>query len=110
MLLKRYVADPRQADDTLILKAAWDTVPNVPAMFFLFRGMAGLGFGFIAFFGAAFWCASTCRFRRRWFLKLAVVAIPLPWLAIEAAGCWPKSGASPGRWTACCPRSWVPLR
>ncbi|GHC90729.1 cytochrome ubiquinol oxidase subunit I [Novosphingobium pokkalii] len=95
MLLKRYVADPRQADDTLILKAAWDTVPNVPAMFFLFRGMAGLGFGFIAFFGAAFWCASTCRFRRRWFLKLAVVAIPLPWLAIEAGWVLAEIGRQP---------------
>ncbi len=95
MLLKRYVADPRRADDALILKAAWDTVPNVPVMFFLFRGMAALGFGFIALFGAAFWCASTCRFRRRWFLKLAVVAIPLPWLAIEAGWVLAEIGRQP---------------
>jgi cytochrome d ubiquinol oxidase subunit I len=53
LLLKRYVADPRKADDATITKAAWDTVPNVPVMFFLFRFMAGLGFGFIAFFGMA---------------------------------------------------------
>jgi cytochrome d ubiquinol oxidase subunit I len=62
MLLKRYVSDPRKADDKLILKAAWDTVPNVPVMFFLFRGMAALGFGFIAFFAMAFYCASACQF------------------------------------------------
>jgi cytochrome bd ubiquinol oxidase subunit I len=75
MLLKRYVADPRKADDRLILKAAWDTVPNVPVMFFLFRGMAALGFGFIAFFAMAFYCASACQFATRWFLKLAPWAV-----------------------------------
>jgi hypothetical protein len=58
LLLKRHLADPRQASDAQILKAAWDTVPNVPVMFWLFRFMAGLGFFFIAFFAAAFWCAS----------------------------------------------------
>ncbi|NBC37187.1 cytochrome bd-I ubiquinol oxidase subunit CydA [Novosphingobium sp. FSY-8] len=95
MLLKRYVADPRKADDGLILKAAWDTVPNVPVMFFLFRGMAALGFGFIAYFAMAFYCASACRFSKRWFLKLAVVMIPLPWIAIEAGWVLAEIGRQP---------------
>ncbi|WP_171798826.1 MULTISPECIES: cytochrome ubiquinol oxidase subunit I [unclassified Novosphingobium] len=95
MLLKRYVADPRKADDQLILKAAWDTVPNVPVMFFLFRGMAALGFGFIAFFGMAFYCASACQFSKRWFLKLAVVMIPLPWIAIESGWVLAEIGRQP---------------
>ncbi|GHD00522.1 cytochrome ubiquinol oxidase subunit I [Novosphingobium pokkalii] len=95
MLLKRYVADPRKADDQLILKAAWDTVPNVPVMFFLFRGMAALGFGFIAFFAMAFYCASACQFSKRWFLKLAVVMIPLPWIAIESGWVLAEIGRQP---------------
>jgi cytochrome d ubiquinol oxidase subunit I len=95
LLLKRYVADPRQADDKLILKAAWDTVPNVPVMFFLFRGMAALGFGFIAFFVMAFYCASACQFSKRWFLKLAVVMIPLPWIAIESGWVLAEIGRQP---------------
>jgi cytochrome d ubiquinol oxidase subunit I len=41
-------------------------------MFFLFRGMALIGFGFIAFFAIAFWRASACQFSSTWFLKLAV--------------------------------------
>ena len=95
LLLKRYVADPRKADEATITRAAWDTVPTVPVMFFLFRFMAGLGFAFIAFFAASFYCASTSRFRRRWFLKLAVFMIPLPWLAIEFGWVLAEIGRQP---------------
>jgi cytochrome d ubiquinol oxidase subunit I len=95
LLLKRYVADPRKADEATITKAAWDTVPNVPVMFFLFRFMAGLGFGFIAFFGMAFYCASACQFRKRWFLKLAIFMIPLPWVAIEFGWVLAEIGRQP---------------
>ncbi|WP_109806225.1 cytochrome ubiquinol oxidase subunit I [Sphingosinithalassobacter portus] len=83
LLLKRYVEDPRQADAAAIDKAAWSTVPNVPALFWLFRGMAGLGFFFIAFFGLALIFANTRRFDRKWFLRAAVLIIPLPWIAAE---------------------------
>jgi cytochrome bd ubiquinol oxidase subunit I len=95
LLLKRYVADPRQATNDQILRAAADTIPNVPVMFWLFRGMAGLGFGFIAYFAAAFWCASACHFSKRWFLKLAVVMMPLPWLAIEGGWVLAEIGRQP---------------
>lgn len=95
LLLKRYVADPRKADEATITKAAWDTVPNVPVMFFLFRFMAGLGFGFIAFFGLAFYCASACQFRKRWFLKLALFVMPLPWVAIEFGWVLAEIGRQP---------------
>ncbi|MBU2136755.1 MAG: cytochrome ubiquinol oxidase subunit I, partial [Alphaproteobacteria bacterium] len=44
MLLRRYVDDPRKADAAAISTAAWDTVPNVPLMFWSFRIMAGIGF------------------------------------------------------------------
>lgn len=83
MLLKRYVADPRRADASTVDKAAWSTVPNVPALFWLFRGMAGLGFLFIGFFGVALVMANTRRFDRKWFLRAAVLMIPLPWIAAE---------------------------
>ncbi len=95
LLLKRHLADPRQASDAQILKAAWDTVPNVPVMFWLFRFMAGLGFFFIAFFAAAFWCASVCQFNRTWFLRVAVAIIPLPWLAIEFGWVLAEIGRQP---------------
>ncbi|WP_067734031.1 cytochrome ubiquinol oxidase subunit I [Novosphingobium naphthalenivorans] len=95
MLLKRYVADPRQASEQQILMAAKDTIPNVPVMFWLFRMMAGIGFFFIAFFGLAFYCASVCQFNKRWFLKLAVAIMPLPWLAIEGGWVLAEIGRQP---------------
>ena len=95
MLLKRHVADPRAASDQQILLAAKDTIPNVPVMFWLFRIMAGLGFFFIGFFALAFYCASACGFNQRWFLKLAVAIMPLPWIAIEFGWMLAEIGRQP---------------
>ncbi len=100
LLLKRFVADPRQATPQDIEKAAWSTVPNVPVMFWVFRAMAGLGFFFIAFFGAAFWMASirklNCDSRFcRTFLRAAVWGIPLPWIAIEFGWILAEIGRQP---------------
>lgn len=95
LLLKRQVADPRTASDTQILVAAKDTIPNVPVMFWLFRLMAGLGFFLIGFFALAFYCASVCQFERRWFLRVAVAIIPLPWIAIEFGWVLAEIGRQP---------------
>ncbi|MBN8830352.1 MAG: cytochrome ubiquinol oxidase subunit I [Sphingomonadales bacterium] len=95
MLLKRHVADPRAATDQQIMLAAKDTIPNVPLMFWLFRIMAGLGFFFIGFFALAFYCASACQFSKRWFLKIAVAIMPLPWIAIEFGWMLAEIGRQP---------------
>jgi cytochrome bd ubiquinol oxidase subunit I len=83
LLLKRYLADPRQADDTTIAKAARDTVPGVGPLFWGFRIMVALGFVFIGLFLAAF--ALSCRrdFNHPLFLKICLWSMPLPWLAAE---------------------------
>lgn len=83
MLLKRFVADPRKANAAMVTAAAESTIPNVPVIFWSFRIMAGLGFFFILMFAYAFWLASRHDFSRRWFHKLNVLAIPLPWIAAE---------------------------
>ena len=83
LLLKRYVADPRRADDATIAKAALDTVPHVTPLFWTFRVMVALGFWFIVFFAVAFWFSTRRDFDRPGFLRLAVVNLPLPWLACE---------------------------
>jgi len=100
LLLKRFVADPRKATPEQVEKAAWSTVPNVPVMFWVFRVMAGLGFFFIAFFGAAFWIASVRRFGCdngfcRTFMRAAVWVIPLPWIAIEFGWILAEIGRQP---------------
>lgn len=95
LLLKRYVADPRTADAQLIQRAAWDTVPNVPVMFWLFRAMAGIGFLTIAFFAVGFVLASLRRFTLKPYLLWAVIMMPLPWLAIESGWVLAEFGRQP---------------
>jgi cytochrome d ubiquinol oxidase subunit I len=95
LLLKRYTDDPRKADTATIQRAAWDTVPNVPVMFVLFRGMAGVGFFFIAFFSVAFALSTLRHYDTKWFLRLAVVVMPLPWIAIESGWILAEIGRQP---------------
>jgi len=95
LLLKRYVDDPRQATPQQIQQASWDTVPNVPLMFWSFRVMAGLGFFFIALFGTAFVLCSMRRFDQRWFLRLAAFALPLPWVSTELGWVIAELGRQP---------------
>lgn len=95
LLLKRYVDDPRQATPAQVEQAAWDTVPSVPLMFWSFRIMAGIGFAMIALFATAFVLCSMRRFDQRWFLRLCVLAIPLPWLAVELGWIIAEMGRQP---------------
>ena len=95
LLLKRYVDDPRVADAAMIRKAAWDTVPNVPVMFVLFRAMAGIGMFFMGFFGLAFVLSTLRKLDAKWFLRLAVIVMPLPWLAIESGWVLAEIGRQP---------------
>ena len=95
LLLKRYVADPRTASPALIQKAAWDTVPDVPVLFVVFRIMAAIGFAFIAFFAAAFLMVTLRRHETKWLLLLAVVMMPLPWIAIESGWLLAELGRQP---------------
>ena len=107
LLLKRYVADPRKADEAQIAKAAADTVPGVVPLFWSFRIMVGLGFYFIALFvdclllhvqarllahtGCCGCSYGRCRCRGS---------------PPNSAGSSPNTAASLGRSTACCRPSW----
>lgn len=96
LLLKRHVADPRAATPQQISAAAWDTVPDVPLMFWSFRIMAGIGFAMIALFAVAFiLCSLRMHMETRWFLKVAVAAIPLPWIAAELGWVVAELGRQP---------------
>ena len=96
LLLKRSLDDPRRATPQQISAAAWDTVPDVPLMFWSFRLMAFIGFAMIALFATAFVLCSLRRHTRtRWFLKVAVFAIPLPWVAAELGWIVAEMGRQP---------------
>jgi len=97
-LLKRYVDDPRNATEAQIEMAAGDTVPGVFQLFWAFRIMVGLGFAFIGvmifFFIRANFYNMTFP---RWALRLAVIAIPTPWIAAEMGWFVAEFGRQP--WT-----------
>lgn len=95
LLLKRFVADPRQADEATIDKAAWTTVPDVPVLFWFFRIMAFIGFYLIAFFATAFAFSVSRRFDHKWFLRLAMWTMPLPWIAVEVGWAVAELGRQP---------------
>ena len=83
LLLKRYTPTVVDADAATIERAANDLVPDVPVLFWAFRFMAGLGFYLIALFAGAFYLASVRHLEKRWFLRLALLSLPLPWVATE---------------------------
>ena len=95
LLLKRYVADPRDATPDQVVLAAWSTVPNVPVMFWSFRIMAGIGFLMIGLFATAFVLCTLRKHETRWFLWLAVLAIPLPWISTELGWILAEVGRQP---------------
>ncbi len=98
LLLKKYVADVRQATPEMITQAAHDTVPRVAPMFWSFRIMVGLGFAMLALFGLAFWSTlqSACT-QKPWLLKWALWMLPAPWISCELGWVVAEYGRQP--WT-----------
>lgn len=96
LLLVRHVRAPLPHRGDAIAAAARDTIPNVPLLFWAFRGMALLGGYGIFLFAAALWRASRRRLDRRGFLRLVAWSLPVPWVA-GALG-WLVSEAGRGPW------------
>ena len=96
LLLKHFVEDPRKATPADVQKAAESTIPNVPVLFWSFRIMVACGFYFIALFAYSFWLASKRRLdQKRWYLKLALWSLPLPWVAAELGWIVAEYGRQP---------------
>jgi cytochrome d ubiquinol oxidase subunit I len=98
LLLKRYTPAVVDATPAQIDAASLDTVPPVAPLFWSFRVMAGLGFGFIGLFAWAFWVASRRRLETSpLFLKICLWSLPAPWIAAELGWYVAESGRQP--WT-----------
>jgi cytochrome d ubiquinol oxidase subunit I len=96
LLLLRYVQNPSEATPAQIDQAAWSTVPNVPVLFWCFRIMVGIGLFFILLFAVAIYLSTRHRFEQtHWFLRLAVVSLPLPWIAAELGWIVAEYGRQP---------------
>ncbi|MEK6295283.1 MAG: cytochrome ubiquinol oxidase subunit I, partial [Paraburkholderia tropica] len=100
LLVKQFAPNVVDASPAQIKAAAKHSIPPVAPVFWSFRVMVGLGMLFLLTFVLAFWfCAqrSLLQDNRRWFLRWAVWAIPLPWLAAEFGWIVAELGRQP--WT-----------
>ena len=96
LLLKKYVADVSQATPEQITRAAHDTVPHVAPLFWSFRIMVALGFGFALLFTLSFWYSLKGAFaEKKWLLRWAVLFIPMPWVAAEVGWVVAEYGRQP---------------
>lgn len=95
LLLKRYTENVTDATQEQIQAAAWDTVPKVPVLFWSFRLMVACGFFFIFLFITALYLTSKQKLNKRWFLWIAFLSFPLPWIAAELGWVVAEVGRQP---------------
>ncbi len=96
MLLRKYTDEPSRATPEMIKQAARDTIPNVAAMFWSFRAMVICGLALLLIFGLSFYySAKDLIVARRWFLRTALYALPLPWVACEVGWFVAEYGRQP---------------
>lgn len=96
LLLKKYTDDVVKAPPEVINQAAWDTVPDVFAIFWSFRVMVACGFYFIAvFLGSFYLCQRRHIANHRWFLWIVLFSLPFPWLAAEMGWLVAEVGRQP---------------
>lgn len=96
LLLKRFRPDVQNATPAQIEAAAQTTVPNVPVLFWSFRIMVGLGFFFILLYATTFWLSQKGRIDKyRWYLWIAFLSLPLPWIASELGWTIAEYGRQP---------------
>ncbi|WP_313913806.1 cytochrome ubiquinol oxidase subunit I [Tahibacter sp.] len=98
LLVKRYAPNVVDATDAQIARAARDAIPPVAPLFWAFRIMVACGVFMLVVFVVALVSASRrAIMRQRWVLKLAVVMMPMPWIASEMGWIVAELGRQP--WT-----------
>ncbi|MDP3744945.1 MAG: cytochrome ubiquinol oxidase subunit I [Methylotenera sp.] len=98
LLLKKYTPDVIDATEEQIKQAAKDTIPSVFTLFWSFRIMVALGVLMLFIFTASFYyTAKRTIIEKKWLLRLALFAIPAPWIAAEMGWIVAEMGRQP--WT-----------
>ncbi|MGY0218700.1 cytochrome ubiquinol oxidase subunit I [Endozoicomonadaceae bacterium StTr2] len=98
LLLKRYTPNVTDATEEQIKAASRESIPTVWPLFFAFRIMVGCGMLMLLLFAAAFYkTARRTEYKSKTFLKLCMLALPLPWIASEMGWFVAEFGRQP--WT-----------
>ncbi|WP_038278016.1 cytochrome ubiquinol oxidase subunit I, partial [Zymobacter palmae] len=96
MLLQRYTQDVVNATPEQISLAAKDSIPNSLPLFFSFRIMVLCGVLMFLVMLGALWITFKQRFQQYpRFLMLCLLAIPLPWIAVETGWFVAEYGRQP---------------
>lgn len=96
LLLKRYTENVSDATEEQITQASESLKPRVAPLFFSFRIMVGCGLFFILLFMTGFYLSiKQTLYTQRWFLRLACLALPLPWIAAELGWVVAEYGRQP---------------
>ncbi|MCH9756066.1 MAG: cytochrome ubiquinol oxidase subunit I [Gammaproteobacteria bacterium] len=96
LLLKRYTERVTDATEAQISQAANDLKPRVAPLFFSFRIMVACGLFFVLLFAVGFYLSVKHTLHdSRWYLRLALAALPLPWIAAELGWVVAEYGRQP---------------
>ena len=96
LLLKQYAPNVVDATEEQIKAAAEGSIPHVAPVFWSFRIMVATGFTMLGIFALAFfYTARRTVFKKRWFLWLSFISLPLPWIAIETGWVVAEYGRQP---------------
>jgi len=97
-LLQRYAPNVAKATPAQVERAARKTIPSVPVVFWAFHLMVYFGFTMLAFFVlATMFSLMRSEYRRRWFLRLSLWLLVLPYLTVELGWITAEMGRQP--WT-----------
>jgi cytochrome d ubiquinol oxidase subunit I len=98
LLLRKYTPSMDKVTPEMIDKAARDTIPRVAPMFWSFRIMVAFGMAMLLLFGLALYHSLKGDFaHKRWLLRAALWALPMPWIACEMGWFVAEYGRQP--WT-----------
>ena len=96
LLLKQYAPNVVDATDEQIKLAAKNSIPKVAPLFFAFRIMVGAGVAMLFVFVLAFFFTGRRTvFKKKWFLWICFISLPLPWIAIESGWFVAEFGRQP---------------
>jgi cytochrome d ubiquinol oxidase subunit I len=70
-------------------------VPNVPLTFYSFHTMVGIGFVLMLIFVWALWLSLKDKLQNKWFLRLAIIGMPMAYIASEAGWMVAEFGRQP---------------
>ena len=96
LLLKRYTPNVSDATEAQIAMAMKDSIPRVAPLYFAFRIMVACGILMLGIIAASFWTVIRNQIgEKKWLLRIALYAIPLPWIAIESGWFVAEYGRQP---------------